>query len=66
MRSKLREARAKRKFTQQQIAVRLGVSQQTVSKHEKGVTTPAHFNVIREYERLLGVRAEDVFPDIFN
>ena len=65
MRGKLREARIRKKFTQQQIAVRLGVSQQTVSKHEKGLTTPAHFSVIREYERLLGVRAEDVFSDIF-
>lgn len=65
MRSRLKEARKSAGYTQQQIAVLLGVSQQTVSKHETAVITPSHFRLIREYERVLGVEAETLFPDVF-
>lgn len=66
MRSQLKEARIKAGYTQQQIAVLLGVSQQTVSKHESATSVPSHFRIIRDYESLLGVPAEKLFPDIFN
>lgn len=65
MRSSLRAARIKAGYTQQQVAIRLGCGQQCVAKHELGQTSPSHFKIIREYERLFGVRAERLFPDIF-
>lgn len=65
MRSVLKQARKSAGYTQLQMAVVLGVSQQTVSKYEKAVIAPSHFRIIRDCERLLGVRAEQLFPDIF-
>lgn len=65
MRSQLKKARKNAGYTQQQIAVILGVTQQTVSKHESAAITPNHFRLIREYERVLGVEAEVLFPDVF-
>lgn len=66
MRSALKAARIAAGYTQQQIAVRLGLGQQSVSKHERGLAAPAHFTTIRGYEKLLGVQAEELFPDIFD
>ena len=65
MRSALKKARKSAGYTQLQMAVMLGVSQQTVSKFEKAVIKTSHFRIIRDCERLLGVRAEQLFPDIF-
>ena len=65
MRATLKEARKSAGYTQLQMAVILGVSQQTVSKYEKSVITPSHFRIIRDCERVLGVRAEYLFPDVF-
>ena len=65
MRSALKQARKSAGYTQLQMAVMLGVSQQTVSKYEKSVIKPSHFRIIRDCERLLGVRAEQLFPDVF-
>lgn len=65
MRNALKEARIKAGYTQQQLAIRLGVSQQTISKYEQEKITPQHFKQLREYEKLLGVQAEQLFPDIF-
>lgn len=65
MRVTLKEARKSAGYTQGQMAVILGVSQQTVSKYEKAVINPGHFRIIRDCERVLGVRAEHLFPDIF-
>lgn len=66
MRTALKAARITAGYTQQQIAVRLGIGQQSISKHERGLATPAQFKTIREYEKLYGVPAEKLFPDIFN
>lgn len=66
MRARLRRERQLAGMTQAQLAVKVGVSQQTVSKHEKGRITPAHFSLIRQYERALGISAEELFPDIFS
>ena len=65
MRSRLKDARVHAGYTQKQLALILGVSQQTVSKYETEAITPSHFRTIREYERVLGVEAEALFPDIF-
>lgn len=65
MRAHLKAARIHAGYSQHQMAILLGVSQQTVSKYEKAAITPGHFRIIREYEKVLGVRAEELFPDIF-
>lgn len=66
MRSQLKRARVSAGYTQEELAGFLGLSQQTISKYEKAVTTPSHFKIIRDCERLLGVRAEQLFPDVFD
>ena len=53
-------------LTQTQVAVKIGVSQQTISKYESNVITPSQFKTIREYEKLFGVQAEELFPDVFS
>lgn len=65
MRYRLKQARINAGYTQEQIAVRIGVSQQTVSKYEKAVITPAQFSTLRAYEELFSVAAEELFPDVF-
>ncbi len=65
MRAQLKEARIQAGYTQKQLALVLGVSQQTVSKYETEAITPSHFKIIRDFERVLGVEAEALFPDIF-
>lgn len=66
MRERLRRARRARGWTQAQLAARVGICQQTLSKHEHGIITPGHFDLIRQYEAELGVPARELFPDIFN
>lgn len=65
MRKRLKSERQLAGLTQAQLAEMVGVSQQTVSKHEKNRITPGHFTIIRQYEKALGVSAEELFPDIF-
>ena len=65
MRERLKRERQLAGLTQAQLAEMVGISQQTVSKHEKNRITPGHFAVIRQYERALGVSAEELFPDVF-
>ena len=65
MRTRLRRERQLAGFTQLQIALKIGISQQTVSKHEHGIITPSEFKLIRQYEQILGVSAEELFPDVF-
>ena len=65
MRTRLRRERRAAGLTQSQLAQIIGISQQTLSKHEHGKLTPGHFSIIRQYERALSVSAEDLFPDIF-
>ena len=64
-RAALRESRIKAGMTQAQLAARLGITQQTLSKHERGIRSPGHFRVIRGYERELKTPAKALFPDIF-
>lgn len=65
LRERLKRERQLAGLTQSQLAHLVGISQQTLSKHENGKLTPKHFSIIRQYERVLGVSAEDLFPDIF-
>ena len=65
MRTRLKRERQLAGLTQAQLAEMVGISQQTVSKHEKNRITPGHFTIIRQYEKALGVSAKDLFPDIF-
>ena len=65
MRAALKSARQKAGLSQQRLAILVGVSQQTVSKHESGKLTPEHFRTIREYERVLRTPAAVLFPDVF-
>jgi transcriptional regulator with XRE-family HTH domain len=64
-RERLKSERQFAGLTQKQLAIKIGVSQQTVSKHENGIITPGHFSIIRQYERELGISAEFLFPDVF-
>ena len=65
MRVRLKQERQLAGLSQAQLAHLIGISQQTISKHEHGKITPGHFTIIRQYERVLGVSAKDLFPDIF-
>lgn len=65
IRAALRECREAAGMTQAELAERLGITQQTLSKHERGVRTPQHFKTIRGYERELKTPARALFPDIF-
>lgn len=65
-RNGLRLARRKSGLTQLQLAVRVGICQQSMSKHERGLATPAEFSTIRKYERVLNTAADKLFPDIFS
>lgn len=65
MRKRLKRERQLAGLTQAELAEMIGISQQTISKYELGKITPGHFKIIRQYEKALGVSAEDLFPDIF-
>lgn len=65
-RDELRRARRKAGMTQLQLAIRVGICQQSMSKHERGIAAPSHFATIRKYESALNVPAVKLFPDIFS
>lgn len=64
-RTALKRARKEAEFTQAEMALLVGCGQQTVSKHEQGTATPAHFKTLRAYETALGIPAHVLFPDVF-
>lgn len=61
----LKVARIEKGLTQKQLSERVGVSQQTIAKWERGISTPSHFNNMRKIEAFLGKPIESLFPDIF-
>lgn len=65
MRTRLKRERQLAGLTQQQLAIRIGVSQQTISKYESEIITPGQFKTIRELEKFFSVAAEELFPDVF-
>lgn len=65
-RMKLRVARIESGLSQKELALKIGVSQQTIAKWERGITTPSEFKQIRALERELGENADTMLPDIFH
>lgn len=66
MRMFLRIKRIENGYSQRELANVVKVSQQTIAKWEKGITTPSQFKQIRLLENLLNADARDLFPDLFN
>ena len=64
-RPELKIARIRAGLSQCDVAVAVGVSQQTIAKWERGITTPSHFTHLRGLEAALDAPAEVMFPDIF-
>ncbi len=66
VRMNLRIARIQNRLSQKELALKIGVSQQTVAKWERGATTPAEFKTIRTLANELDTPAERLFPDVFS
>lgn len=66
IRMNLRIARIKNDMSQKELAIKIGVSQQTVAKWERGATTPSEFKTIRTLANELDTPAECLFPDVFS
>lgn len=63
---KLRLARIENGLSQKELALKVGVSQQTIAKWEKGITTPSQFSQIRKLSNELDAQPKTIFPDIFS
>lgn len=57
----LRNLRRARTLSQEQLATILGISQQTLSKYEKGVLVP-DVDMQARIAAIFGVSAKDLFP----
>jgi transcriptional regulator with XRE-family HTH domain len=55
----LRELRRDRKWTQKDLAERLGVTSNTVARWERGEVTPSRF-VVRAIAQLFGVKVVEI------
>lgn len=64
-RMRLKIARIESGLSQKELALRVGVSQQTIAKWELGLTTPSEFKQIRAIENELDASAKSLFPDVF-
>jgi transcriptional regulator with XRE-family HTH domain len=60
MQNRVREFRAKKGFTQMQLACEIGCEQGLVSLYERGVNTPSLHNALR-LARALGTTVEALF-----
>lgn len=56
---KLKEFRKKNDYTQRYIAFKVGVSQQTIAKWEKGTVTPSIPHLLR-LAAVIGCKLEDL------
>lgn len=65
IRTALKVARIEANLTQNKLASKVGVTQQTIAKWELGITTPNHFKHLRALELTLNKPAALLFPDIF-
>ena len=63
--SPLKLARVNACMTQKELAQAVGVSQQSLSRHERGESFPAHFLILRKYEEVLSVPMRELFPELF-
>ncbi|WZL14762.1 transcriptional regulator [Vibrio phage vB_VpaM_XM1] len=61
----LKLARIESRLTQKELAEKVGVTQQTIAKWERGISTPNHFKDMREIEKVLGKPIEQMFADVF-
>lgn len=60
----MKHLREKQGLTQQELAVRLGISTIYVRKLEKGVANPGRETMIN-YEKYFGMSMKELFPDLF-
>lgn len=65
-RKSLKIARISAELSQRDLSLIVGVSQQTIAKWERGITTPSRFSHLRILESALDEPADKLFPDIFN
>lgn len=63
--SPLKLARVNACMTQQELAALVDISQQSLSRHERGESLPQHFTIIRKYEAALATPARELFPALF-
>ena len=63
--SPLKLARVNACMTQQELAALVDISQQSLSRHERGESLPQHFTIIRRYEQALATPAAELFPALF-
>lgn len=61
----LKLARIEANLTQKELAKNIGVTQQTIAKWERGVSTPNHFKYMRAIEKELNKPIEKMFADLF-
>jgi transcriptional regulator with XRE-family HTH domain len=64
-RMKLRIARIESGLSQKELSLKVGVSQQTIAKWERGVTTPSQFSQIKQVAKELDAKPACIFPDVF-
>ena len=58
----LREARKRRRLTQDELAVKSGISQSAISTIERGYIQSPEWKTVAALCRALRVKPEDVFP----
>lgn len=63
--SPLKLARVNACMTQRELAALVDISQQSLSRHERGESLPQHFTIIRKYEAVLATPAAELFPALF-
>ncbi len=64
MRERLITERKNRKWSQEVVAKKLGISNVYVRKIEKGIANPGRETMIR-FSNLYGQKSEILFPDLF-
>jgi putative transcriptional regulator len=57
--------RDKTNMNQEELASKMGISQQTVSQLETGVRKPS-LNLAKKYELFFDIPMEKLFPDLFH
>lgn len=65
-RTDLKCARVRADLSQKELAIKIGVSQQTIAKWELGVSCPSQFKYMREISNILGQPMDQLFGDIFD
>lgn len=58
----LRKIRTEKNMNQEELAVKMGMTQAAISQFEKGLRAPTPAK-IKQFAEILGVPADDFFPD---